>query len=146
MFCSIQVFFPSTPRTPPSPHFHSFVGHFRIIFFVNKFSMQIATVKAVDKYSFPSGHASRAMFVATFGFLTHSASPISYALYVWAFIVGISRVCFGRHYLSDVVAGLVLGLMTALLVVWVIPPLLFDSEWLLPLHAAAVSRLKGYLL
>ncbi len=64
---------------------------------------------STDKYSFPSGHAARAGAVA----VTLSFALPSYTLLflLWAVLVGIARVALSRHYLSDVVAGLALGII-----------------------------------
>lgn len=62
---------------------------------------------ATDKYSFPSGHATRATAVAitlTFAFPTYG-----FLFPVWAALVSLARVALSRHFLSDVVGGLVVG-------------------------------------
>lgn len=61
----------------------------------------------IVRSSFPSGHASKAFFLAT---TVHLSSPTrSVYLYIWALAVGISRVFKGRHYPSDVLTGACLG-------------------------------------
>lgn len=64
-----------------------------------------------DKFSFPSGHASRAVFVAYF-FLNLYPLPIFCVppLLAWSTSICLSRVLLNRHHLLDVVAGVVLGL------------------------------------
>lgn len=58
-------------------------------------------------FSFPSGHATLAMAMAVvLGFHFPKARRIVYTL---AVLIGLSRVYFGAHYLSDVLAGFVLG-------------------------------------
>ncbi|XP_015264312.1 PREDICTED: presqualene diphosphate phosphatase-like [Gekko japonicus] len=76
----------------------------------NKMDM-FATI-SVDKYSFPSGHATRAAMVCRF-VLHHLilAVPLRVLVVLWAFIVGISRVMLGRHNVTDVLFGLVMGYM-----------------------------------
>ncbi|KAI5642359.1 PAP2 superfamily domain-containing protein [Phthorimaea operculella] len=65
-----------------------------------------------DKYSFPSGHASRAALI-TFTLLY--LDPVSIIFYpplvAWATSVAISRVLVERHYILDVVAGCGLGIL-----------------------------------
>jgi len=65
---------------------------------------------SVDKYSFPSGHASRAFMIATF-LLTqfHMSVLWTCTLLLWAVSVAFSRILLGRHHVSDVIAGSVLG-------------------------------------
>lgn len=67
------------------------------------------TIIKVDSFSFPSGHTSRSAFVALFLLLVAGggggAGPI--AAVVWALATAASRVALGRHYASDVAAGMV---------------------------------------
>uniref|UniRef100_A0A3P8U6J4 Phosphatidic acid phosphatase type 2/haloperoxidase domain-containing protein n=1 Tax=Amphiprion percula TaxID=161767 RepID=A0A3P8U6J4_AMPPE len=67
---------------------------------------------AMDTYSFPAAHASRAAMVAKF-LLNHLvlAVPLRILLYLWAFLVGMSRVLLGKHHLSDVGCGFALGFL-----------------------------------
>lgn len=94
----------------------------------NKMDM-FATV-SVDKYSFPSGHATRAAMVCRF-ILHHLvlAVPLRVLLVLWAFIVGISRVMLGRHNVTDVVFGLIMGYMQYSIV---------EYFWLSPFSAPAL--------
>lgn len=69
------------------------------------------SVTPPDKYSFPSGHTAAAF---CFALLIASLYPhIAPLLYIFASLVAISRVANGVHYPSDVVAGVVLGLLSA---------------------------------
>ncbi|XP_004072838.1 inactive phospholipid phosphatase 7 [Oryzias latipes] len=67
---------------------------------------------AMDIYSFPAAHASRAVMVCKF-LLNHLvlAVPLRILLYLWAFLVGVSRVLLGKHHLSDVGCGFALGFL-----------------------------------
>ena len=58
-------------------------------------------------FSFPSGHATLAMTMAVV--LSHHFPKSRPAVYFLAVMVGFSRVYFGVHYLSDVLAGFALG-------------------------------------
>jgi hypothetical protein len=62
----------------------------------------------VDRFSFPSGHASRSMAIAALATTLQmtSARP----LWIWTLLVGISRVACGRHHATDVLAGWALGI------------------------------------
>ncbi|XP_029469487.1 inactive phospholipid phosphatase 7 [Rhinatrema bivittatum] len=64
----------------------------------------------MDIYAFPAGHASRATMVSRF-FLSHLvlAVPLRILLFVWAFCLGFSRIMIGRHHISDVFGGFVIG-------------------------------------
>lgn len=67
-----------------------------------------------DPHSFPSGHAARAFLIAV---LASALAPtwLATLLWVWAPLVALARVAMGVHYLSDIIAGAVLGVIIALL-------------------------------
>ncbi|KAJ8408703.1 hypothetical protein AAFF_G00253380 [Aldrovandia affinis] len=67
---------------------------------------------AMDVYSFPAAHASRAAMVTKF-LLSHLvlAVPLRVLLVLWALLVGASRVVLGRHHLTDMVCGFALGFL-----------------------------------
>jgi undecaprenyl-diphosphatase len=68
-----------------------------------------------DPHSFPSGHAARSMMLAV---LTCGLGPgwLGIVLLVWAPWVGLARVAMGVHFLSDIVAGSLVGLVMGWLV------------------------------
>jgi membrane-associated phospholipid phosphatase len=68
-----------------------------------------------DPHSFPSGHAARAFLIAV---LAAGLGPFWAALilWVWAPLVSLARVAMGVHYVSDVVAGLFVGIAAGLIV------------------------------
>ncbi|XP_029173161.1 phospholipid phosphatase 6-like [Nylanderia fulva] len=70
-----------------------------------------------DKYSFPSGHASRAAFIVYFFFHLWSTSLI-YAppLLAWSFSVCMSRILLRRHHILDVLVGVLLGIFEGLII------------------------------
>jgi undecaprenyl-diphosphatase len=67
---------------------------------------------ATDKYAFPSGHAARAGAVA----LAMSFAYPSWTVFwfLWAILVALARVALSRHYVSDVIAGLGVGILISL--------------------------------
>ena len=68
--------------------------------------------------SFPSGHTSRVFAMATliaFG----TKRPVGVAMFVFAALVGLSRIYLGLHWPSDVLAGAVLGIALGLTMRWV---------------------------
>ena len=65
-----------------------------------------------DKYSFPSGHAARVGAVATI--LAFIWPQWSWFILIWALLVPLSRVVRSRHYLADVIVGLILGFLIGL--------------------------------
>jgi undecaprenyl-diphosphatase len=64
-----------------------------------------------DRYSFPSGHATRMMAIAAV--LTRFSPSVAIAGYVLAVVVAVCRVLVGVHYVSDVVVGALIGLTSA---------------------------------
>lgn len=85
-------------------------------------------------YSFPSGHTFNAFLLATvMSFSLYHANnqslhPYFFVPYVWALLVGLSRVALGAHTPLDVTAGGALGLLIATLFIY------FDSTRKLILH------------
>ena len=71
--------------------------------------------RSTDPHSFPSGHAARAAMLAVLG-VALGPGWFGAALLVWAPLVGLARVTMGVHYLSDVIAGMVLGILMGLAV------------------------------
>jgi membrane-associated phospholipid phosphatase len=71
--------------------------------------------RRTDPHSFPSGHAARALMLAVLA-LGYGPPWLAVILVIWAPLVGIARVATGLHYISDVLAGWLLGLLVGLLV------------------------------
>lgn len=68
-----------------------------------------ATV-SVDKFSFPSGHSTRAVALALFFWRSRPLPfPLPAAVAAWAAAVCASRVLLGRHHVLDVAGGLAVG-------------------------------------
>ena len=75
-----------------------------------------------DPHSFPSGHASRSFLIAV---VASNLGPagVAIALWIWAPLVALARVAMGVHYVSDIVAGAILGIVIALIGFQVYEPL-----------------------
>ena len=76
-------------------------------------SPEILQLAPVSTFSFPSGHAT-AVCSILFGLVFFFPKkrfliPVS----IWAILVMYSRLVFGVHFLTDILAGILLGFMTA---------------------------------
>jgi len=60
-----------------------------------------------DQFSFPSGHTAAAFVFANLICVFYPA--FAPPLYLWASLIGLSRVLLGVHYPSDIAAGALLG-------------------------------------
>ena len=84
------------------------------------------------KYNaFPSGHVTASM--AFFGVLFFANRRVAVACLPIPILIGFSRIYIGAHYLSDVVCGVILGILSAVLVArllfrWPFRPLLERRE------------------
>ena len=68
-----------------------------------------------SKYNaFPSGHVTASM--AFFGVLFFANRRVAIACLPIPILIGFSRIYLGAHYLSDVVCGVILGILSAVLV------------------------------
>jgi len=76
--------------------------------------------RKTDPHSFPSGHAARAVMLAV---VALGLGPAWFAvlLVVWAPLVILARVAMGVHYLSDVLAGALVGVGTGILALQLYP-------------------------
>jgi len=65
-----------------------------------------------DEFSFPSGHTAAAFMMAYVISVFFPAATV--LLYLWASLVGMSRVMLRVHFVSDVCAGAVLGTLVGM--------------------------------
>jgi undecaprenyl-diphosphatase len=79
-----------------------------------------AIYRSTDPHSFPSGHAARAFLIAT---LAIGLGPPWFGIValLWAPLVTMARVAMGVHYLSDVLAGVLVGLLMGVVILQIIP-------------------------
>ena len=76
--------------------------------------------RSTDPHSFPSGHAARALLVAVLSLALVPAPWAGILLAVWAPLVSLARVAMGLHYLSDVLAGGLLGIVIGGVILFVL--------------------------
>jgi undecaprenyl-diphosphatase len=66
-----------------------------------------AHITPSDKFSLPSGHTAAAFLMATI--IASFYPSLTAVAYVWASLVGLSRILLGVHFPLDVILGAVLG-------------------------------------
>ncbi|MEZ0395754.1 MAG: phosphatase PAP2 family protein [Anaerolineales bacterium] len=71
--------------------------------------------RSTDPHSFPSGHAARAILIAVLA-LGLGPGWLALILCLWAPLVCLARVAMGVHYLSDILAGALIGALAGGLV------------------------------
>lgn len=76
--------------------------------------------RKTDPHSFPSGHAARGMLIGVVG-IGLGPTWLGIILIIWGPLVGIARIAMGVHYVSDVVAGWIVGIIIGLLSLSFIP-------------------------
>jgi membrane-associated phospholipid phosphatase len=77
-------------------------------------------------YSFPSGHTTSAFAMATALTLSYQEWYVAVPAYVYAGLVGYSRMRLGMHFPSDVFGGMVIGIGSGFLV-WQLDRLINDK-------------------
>lgn len=81
-------------------------------------------------YTFPSGHTTAAFTFATVLALAFASRRMQLISFSLAFLVGLSRIYLGQHFLHDVAAGAVLGLIITTLTAFVmLPRLQVKDSW-----------------
>ncbi|CAM4857741.1 unnamed protein product [Rotaria socialis] len=82
----------------------------------------IGITKRPDKFSFPSGHTSRAVFLLFYFIETNFFQQIPKSVIIsWLGSVVASRILLGRHYVSDVLAGVLFGIFECTTIVHLSP-------------------------
>jgi undecaprenyl-diphosphatase len=98
LLVSACVFKPAFTRFRPTTH-PSFVD---CVTLLNDYH-------AGGMYGFISGHATTAFGFAVFSLLLVRRKAYTVAILLWAVMMGYSRIYLGAHFISDVVAGLMVG-------------------------------------
>ena len=73
-------------------------------------------VGCINSYSFPSSHAVNNFAAATF--FTYFYPGYKYVLFIGAFLIAISRVFCGVHYPSDMLVGILIGIIVGLFIIY----------------------------
>ena len=64
-----------------------------------------------DRFSFPSGHTAAAFVMAVL--IAHFFPLLMIPALAWALLVGFSRIYLGVHYPTDILAGMIVGMLCA---------------------------------
>ena len=76
----------------------------------------ISGAEKLSSYSFPSGHATASFALATTLVLIYPQKRFVYLGFIFALFISISRIYFGVHYPSDILGGIVLGIVVPILI------------------------------
>jgi len=76
--------------------------------------------RKTDPHSFPSGHAVRMVMLAILAWGL-GIQPLNWILTLWAPLVSFARVMLGVHYMIDVIAGWIIGIIMAVVLLLLQP-------------------------
>ncbi|MDR3062268.1 MAG: phosphatase PAP2 family protein [Dysgonamonadaceae bacterium] len=93
------------------------------IVYTTKFAVSKKRPDGSDNHSFPSGHTAMAFVAAEFLHQEYKDQSvwISVGGYAMGTLIGISRVFNDRHWVSDVIAGAGIGILSTKVVYWTYP-------------------------
>lgn len=97
----------------PRPKLYFEETSFQYLHYVNNVTLH-------SSYSFPSGHTTAAFALATLLVLGFKKTRMAVPCFLFAILVGYSRIYLAQHFLADVMAGAIIGTLSALLGYYVV--------------------------
>lgn len=93
------------------------------------------------KNSFPSGHTATAFSTALLLVTVLKNRIWAFVLPFITFLVGYSRVYLAQHFVSDVLAGMIIGIITVVLALWLQPKVInkLPQSWQMKLKKPMVA-------
>lgn len=71
------------------------------------------------RYGFISGHATNSFGIAVFLSLVFRNGLLTFSALLWAAINSYTRIYLGVHFISDILAGMIVGTLVALILYWI---------------------------
>jgi undecaprenyl-diphosphatase len=92
------------------------VGAFRIWLLRDRpyLALNLSHLLSADSNSFPSGHTITIFSMATAAYFYNK--KLSYFMFVSGILVGFARIAGGVHYPSDILGGIILGILVGMIV------------------------------
>lgn len=85
-----------------------------------RWAAEIHPVNYGTDYSFPSGHTAAAFSTMASLAYTRKQWCVTVPITLWSSSVGYSRMYLGRHYPTDVMGGVVVGIISGILGHWIV--------------------------
>lgn len=92
-----------------------------ILYFENGALRLVDGVVQLENNSFPSGHTSASFAIATFLALLKSGRSWNFIFALLAFLVAYGRIYMSQHFITDVYAGMIIGVLVTTLVWYYYP-------------------------
>jgi len=77
------------------------------------YAKQAVEILSAEVYGYPSGHTARAFALATHFFTRLKTRKVVTPVFLWALGISVSRLLLGVHWLSDVLGGILVGILSA---------------------------------